>query len=134
MPLELNDVIALRKRIAVDRARLEEEERALAIIERRLRQDQSGQQQQPALPLEDTGPKKKSFAQAVRDSVANFSHDEEFDVPMIETLLKGTGIPLPEKYLRSRIAMELQLLLANHVIRRTFQGGGSIPHRYKVQK
>lgn len=132
MPLELNDIIALRKRIAVDRARLEEEEQALTIIERRLRSDHQAAPQH-GLDLGDANPKRKSFAQAVRDSVQHFQ-TEEFDVPMIETLLKGAGIPLPEKNCRARIAMELQVLLAKHVITRTVVGSGSTPHKYKVRK
>lgn len=129
MPLELNDIIALRKRIAVDRARLEEEERALEVIERRLRMEQSAAPQ-PRLDLGEPRETKQTFAGAVRDAVNKFTV-EEFDVPMIETLLKGMGVPLPEKYLRSRIAMEVQLLASQGAIRRTFQGKGSTPHRYR---
>jgi len=143
MPFTPADFTALRSSLEAKRKRLEKELadinegiRAIDVVEKIA--DASIQQQ--SLPLDpsvspvemlDMMANHISFAQRVRNSVAHFK-DQEFTVKNVEDLLRGRGEPLPEKYVRPRIAMEMQNLVKSGKVVITKAGAGNAPHHYRL--
>jgi hypothetical protein len=70
------------------------------------------------------------FAKSVRQVVGRFGN-EEFSGSTVERVLKTQGSKLPERNVRTRIAMELKQMLKKNQIVRTHKGTGTDPHRYR---
>jgi hypothetical protein len=83
------------------------------------------------LALSPAGGEPPSFAAAVRSAVKRYKPGEEFTVRNIEQILLGDGVKLPEKNARARIAMVLQEMVERESVKKSFEGTGSMPHRYK---
>lgn len=130
MPISPSDIVVLRKRIEIERKQLEEQERALKVVEEMLRGQKGHNGHQPELNLPHAPLVRTGFAQGVRDVVKQFG-ESEFTVAGIEDLLKTKGVQLPKKNSRPRIAMVLQAMVKKKQIKVSFEGTGSTPHRFK---
>ncbi|MFD1259461.1 hypothetical protein [Entomomonas asaccharolytica] len=58
--------------------------------------------------------------------------DQEFDSPIIMTVLTSKGIEVEGKTPSSRVSTVLSKLHKKGKIEQTFKGGGNIPNRYKL--
>ncbi len=56
---------------------------------------------------------------------------QEFQVPQLEAILGQNGFKVTGKYPRARISSELATLVKNKEIVRTYEGKGSVPHKYQ---
>jgi hypothetical protein len=136
----MTDLITeLEMRVAAKRKELEEEENALATVRRMMGQAPLSNNQ----PIVDKGQidfsnlignseKKRTLVDEVRDVVLKFG-TYEFTVAHIEAALKKLEIPVDAKNPRARIGIAVSNILEEGLIVRTFEGGGNVPHRYKLK-
>lgn len=133
----------LRAKIAANRKELEEQEHALAVLERMLAQ--SSPSASPNVGVVGVGPLGSpiapSFSQAT--SGAKISQKEiilsaiqtmegrEFTVTMVDEILKKNGNGFEGKNPKNRISVILGALVDEEVIKQTHTGGGNVPHRYQ---
>ena len=71
-----------------------------------------------------------SFAQAVAREVKSFG-DREFAVGDVFARMQITGVALGEKP-KGRITTVLTRLKDTGILVRTFEGGGNVPHKYRL--
>lgn len=148
MAVKLEDILELRMKIENDRKKLEEQERALLILEQML--NEQFPQPQPVAPAPETSTlgaqsslikleelsvanvqERRTLADDVWDVAQRFG-EQEFTVPHVEAVLKQLGREINAKAPRARIAMVLGTLEERGQVIRTFKGTGSVPHRFKV--
>lgn len=137
MPVSLDDIVVLRKKLELDRKRLQQREEAVAVVEQMLKEDAAKQVngsehvassrfERKGTPIRNAG-----FAQSVRNAVAHFG-TESFTGPEIETLLRSQGTELPKVNPRSRISVVLEKFRKGGIVVFKTKGKGSKPHRYKA--
>jgi len=140
----MSDILEeFEQRIAANKRDLEEQEHALAVLRRTM--GKAGSQPQGfvinATPgtfkfeelvggVEKT--KKRTLIDEVRDVVMLFG-ENEFTVAHIEAALKKTGVVVDAKNPRARIGIAVSTVLEEGLIVRTAEGGGNVPHRYKLK-
>ena len=134
----------LEAKVAVKRAELEDEERALAVVRRMMGQTTQGhifdvEVKEPSEPVkfEDLfggapNIKKRSFIDDVQKSFSHFG-ENEFEVSHVETALTRMGIVIDAKSPRSRISVVMGKLVKDNVVEQVFKGAGNVPHRYKIK-
>ena len=134
----------LEMRVAAKRRELEDEEKALAVVRRMMGQPLApatvGGESKPEfeqIKFEDLigsveKTKKRTLIDEVRDVVSRFGTNE-FTVAHIEAALKKTGVAVDAKNPRARIGIALSTVLDEGLIARTAEGGGNVPHRYKLK-
>jgi hypothetical protein len=145
----------LRKKIAENKKEIEEQELALAVIERmfpasvfphapHVVEEQRTPYGVPntasheAVPDEDTSrhgvayvaPPKLSQKESVKLAIDKLSGNE-FTVSVIDDVLKQESMQFEGKNPKNRISVVLGSLEADGVIRKVVTGGGNVPHRYK---
>jgi hypothetical protein len=130
MPITLSDLVLLRKKLDLDRKKIEERERAISTVERMLREEASTEQRSLDLPAPVSA--QPRFGESVRNAVVHFG-TEQFTVPDIEALMKRQNVPLPRKNPRPRIAMILQRLVTEGAVVRTIEGKGPVPNSYRIK-
>ncbi len=146
MTITVADLVGLKQQIATDLERLKAETAAVQnqydaveLLERRLRAESTQTNIFDLKDVEQTNVSRivnvpglaVGFAGAVRQSVRHF-HDEQFTVKNVETVLRGSGAPLPANNLRARIAGELAKLVKQKVITITRKGNGSSPNSFRL--
>lgn len=141
MAITLKDLVDLRQQVAESRKRLEEQERALSIVEQMLA-DKPGQAAPTpapntevkvdlsALELEARSPQRETLPDQVKSLKASFG-SQEFEVKHVEAALKKMGKTIAGKSPRARIAMVLSGLESSGEVVRTYKGVGSAPHRFR---
>lgn len=127
----------LQREAEETRARLrgiEEALKAILILEQHMAAERQ-LNPTPTLPGIDAAPPAPAipFSQTVREAVRSMP-GIEFTVTDVEAALRKLGRPLPPRNLRTRITVELIPLVKKGVIRKTFSGGGNVPHRYRVNE
>jgi hypothetical protein len=128
-------IVLLREEIQQDKRAVAEKESALVVLERL---EASRQARMPlmeraatvAIPSVLPTPRGKTFSEEVEAAVR--SAPGEFAVPDVETMMTWAGTPVSGKHPRARLSAALSELAARGVIVRTFEGGGSVPHRYML--
>lgn len=131
----------LKKQVAQKRKELEEQEQALALLEK-LVGTTSGASQE-SLPLDEGvikldeldlaehgGKRRSSLVNDVIEVVKRLG-DQEFSIVHIDALLRKMGKVTGDKPLRSRISSILSRLEEEGGLERTFTGKGNVPHRYR---
>ena len=126
MAITLNDIVSLRTKIERDRKKLEEQEKALRVLEAMIQEEGDTAQSQIVASNIEINP----FSVAVRDATTHFN-GHEFTVGNIEDLLKNQGIKIPQKYARERISTILKRMAEDGRISVTYKGTGSQPYRYR---
>jgi hypothetical protein len=132
----------LRAKIAANRKQLEEQERALVVLEQMMAQPlysevfqdataKSGPPSNLALPTPMVVASKKTQKEIVCEAI-DALNGQEFTVATIANILERTGKQFEGQNPRNRISVVLGSLEDNKVIRKTFTGGGNVPHRYKA--
>ena len=84
-----------------------------------------------ALVTEDVS-RKRTFVDDLRDVLRRFGA-QEFSITHAEAALKKLGVEVAGKTPRSRISASLSKLNDEGFIVKTFEGGGNVPHRYKIR-
>ncbi|HEY3698304.1 MAG TPA: hypothetical protein VGK97_03165 [Spongiibacteraceae bacterium] len=147
MASETEDVITqLRRAIEEGRKRLEDQERALVVLESMLPKrvtsnpigvnlissvDDGGIIDLAEIEIDSPRGKRRTLVDDVRDLVKRFG-GQEFTVAHTEKVLNNRGIEIPGKLPRSRISIVLGKLEEEGVIVKTFTGGGNVPNRYRL--
>jgi len=141
-----NALSELRKQIEANKRLLEEQERALTVLEKMMGQssgvviipdnDQASPSNLPSggINLGELDVAENGDRQSLREQVCEFIRrfgDQEFTSAHIFAALKKAGIVVNGKYPRSRISMVLSKLEDEGALKRTFTGGGNVPHRYQ---
>lgn len=141
----MSDILEeFEKRIAANKRDIEEQEHALAVLKRTMgkppvsridpiiNKGQTGQIKFEDLVGSVEKTKKRTLIDDVRDVVMLFEGNE-FTVAHIEAALKKTGVIVDAKNPRARIGIALSTVLDEGLIVRTAEGGGNVPHRYKLK-
>ncbi|HUW28865.1 MAG TPA: hypothetical protein VMV97_09660 [Sulfuriferula sp.] len=135
----------LEDRVAAKRKELEDEEHALATVRRMMGQSPSIASPVAAhkdvlglINFEDLigsveKTKKRTLIDDVRDVVSQFAQ-HEFTVVHIEAALKRIGVVIDAKSPRARISMALGKLVEDGTVIKVAEGGGNVPHRYKLKE
>lgn len=141
-------VAMLRFEIDEDKKRVHEKEAALSIL-LRMTEDKQQTQQNKTVEAENSSSthaifdvadlggsaheKRHTFMDDVKDAASRFG-DQEFTVANIDAGLQRLGVGSSDKSLRSRISVALGKLYAEGYLVRTFEGRGSVPHVFKLNK
>jgi len=135
MPITPADIVALQQQISIERQKLDDREKALAVVAEMLREQtdaQTGKQPQldlpPTLAPAQGGP---TFTSRIRDAVGHFVA-QEFTVVHIEDLLKAHGGIPSMNDPRSRISMVLGDMTKKGLLAVTHKGNGNQPYRYRL--
>ncbi|MBU1265151.1 MAG: hypothetical protein KJ946_11165 [Gammaproteobacteria bacterium] len=131
----------LREKIAQKRRELDEQEQALALLEKFAGASGSGNvtalaQDMGVIRLDEldlmghAGKRRGTLVEDVIDVVKRLG-DQEFSIIHIDALLKKMGKVPEEKSVRSRISSILSKLEEEGELERTFTGKGNVPHRYR---
>ncbi len=145
---EVHDLVAdLEREIEVDRRALAAKEAALELLKGRLRGSPSKapaiQTAERAAPAEGElfdldsldvldASRRRTFVDELRDAVARFG-PQEFSIGHVEAALKRLGIEVAGKTPRSRISASLSKLHEEGYLWKTSEGGGNVPHRYRIR-
>ena len=134
-------ISGLREKIAHKRRELDEQEQALAVLEKLVRT--TGGASLMTLPLdqgvikldeldlmEREGKRRGTFSEDILDVIKRLS-DQKFSVVHIDALLRKMGKVTGDKPMRSRISSVLNKLEEEGKLERTFTGKGNVPHRYR---
>ena len=139
MTIQLKDLEELRNKIAEERKKLEEQERALLILEQKLVNEAPTRikptEQSETFNLGELNVPTSNMS-TLTDSVRALLKRigcQEFTVADIEALLKQKGVELGGKAPRVRIEMALSDLVKEGEAIRTFRRVGSRPHRFKAR-
>jgi hypothetical protein len=141
------NISELRAKIAASRKLLDEQERALDLVEAlasgstapmvAVRQSnepsKSGNVQIPQLPQMPQLPRSRvprSQKEILKEAIAKFD-GKEFTVGMLDDVLMQSGNRFEGEKPRSRIAVLMGQLVDENFIKRTQEGGGNVPHRYQ---
>ena len=144
----LEVIASLRAEIALARRDIEDKESALRVLESRFTPATSiaAAMQTPALPVQhDDGElfnlsdlvtpdsaRRRTFLDDLRDVLRRFG-GQEFGIGHAEAALRKIGVEIAGKTPRSRISASLSKLSDEGFIVKTFEGGGNVPHRYRVR-
>jgi DNA-binding transcriptional ArsR family regulator len=141
-----NALSELRRQIEANKALLEEQERALMILETMMGYSSkpvvAANVPAPNVPVQnslielgelDSGINgdKPTLRTQITEVIERLG-DQEFSVAHIDAALKKMGIAVNGKYPRSRISMVLAKLEESGALVKTFTGGGNVPHKYKA--
>ncbi len=139
MTVTVADIIALKQRIESDRKKLEEREKALAVVADMLR-EQNAEQGQLALTTNavtdaaELGDDDLNFTQTVREAVKTFK-GVEFHSSQVEAVVKASPMYTSiRSNQRIRISQILRDLAKKEVIRLTKHGKGSRPSMYRLRQ
>lgn len=66
------------------------------------------------------------------DAVVRRLGEQEVSVPLVQVLLEKEGVTVGGKYPRSRLSTIMNDLMATGLLVRSFEGGGNVPHRYRL--
>ena len=141
------NISELRAKIAASRKLLDEQERALDLVEALARggmapmatvrqsnePSKSSSVEIPQLPHMPQLPRTRiprSQKEILKEAIAKFD-GKEFTVGMLDDVLVQSGNRFEGEKPRSRIAVLLVQLVDEKFIRRTQEGGGNVPHRYQ---
>ena len=139
-----NLIKELEGRVAAKRKELEDEENALATIRRMMSQPSTiqpsatGQKEiLGSIKFEDLigsveKIKKRTLTDDVRDVVSQFGK-HEFTVAHIDAALTRVGVVVDAKSPRARIGISLAKLVEDGTVIKIAEGGGNVPHRYKLK-
>lgn len=133
----------LEKRIAAKKKEVEEEERALAILKRTMARGPVPQEIDNSATWGDRfkfedllgsveKSRKRTLISDVREVISQFGNNE-FTVVYVEAALEKKGIVLDAKSPRARISIALAKLVEDGTVIKVGEGGGNIPHRYKLK-
>ena len=131
----------LLEEIAEDEASLAEKKEFIRLLKARLdrenRRPRNDQSQFPSsvvaasvIAQREGENSNASFAQAVAREVKSFG-DREFAVGDVFARMQITGVALGEKP-KGRITTVLTRLKDTGILVRTFEGGGNVPHKYRL--
>lgn len=148
--MDIREVIeSLKREIEAGRRDVETKEIALRMLQGRYGAAQAAPEpkvQTPAqtVPLGDgdlldisslvteDASRKRTFVDDLRDVLRRFGA-QEFSITHAEAALKKLGVKVAGKTPRSRISASLSKLNDEGFIVKTFEGGGNVPHRYKIR-
>lgn len=131
----------LREKIAQKRRELDEQEQALALLEKlagtrgsgpltALAQDMGVIRLDELDLMEHAGKRRGTLVEDVVDVVKRLG-DQEFSIIHIDALLRKMGKVTGEKSIRSRVSSILSKLEEEGKLERTHAGKGNDPHRYR---
>lgn len=140
----------LRAKIEVSKKTLDEQEKALKIVEAMMGVSvtSAATTPTPAITVPTTSesqsepielnslvipPPPVTLKDEVIDIIKRLG-DQEFNVTHIDTLLKRMGKVVTGKSPKSRISMAISSLVESGMLVKTFEGAGHVPHRYKIRK
>jgi hypothetical protein len=76
--------------------------------------------------------RRRTFVDDLREALARF-RGQEFSIGHVEAALKRLGIEVAGKTPRSRISASLSRLNEEGFLVKTFEGGGNVPHKYRIR-
>lgn len=129
MAITLNDLQPLREAAEVKRKELDELENAIRVLERiisgELNTDVNSEKAKKAQP-------RMAFEDRVNEIIQAFK-GREFSVEDVELEFKLKGQEIIGQSPRARIAGAMSKLVRNGKVYRSFEGRGSIPHRFLLK-
>lgn len=135
MTHSLSALVLLKQEIAEKKEALEALEKALATYERHYSNESaSTASSAPQLPFAlDAHPNahKKTLREHIID-VINSWGTQEFSVVEIHNALRAMGVEPKGQHPKNRIITLMRKLENDGVIKQTYQGKGSAPHRFEV--
>jgi hypothetical protein len=143
-----NALHELRRQIEANKALLEEQERALMVLETMMGYStmpvngvrpllaSNASVQNGMIAVEDLDNEADGARRTLRTEVTDVINrlgDQEFSIAHIDAALKKMGVVVNGNYPRSRISTILAKLENEGILIKTFGGSGNVPHKYKLK-